>query len=549
MIQKLNLISRIDKSCVVLGAGNRDKNEIQIAIRNDSGEPVKFSGFGNRGDVFLYISVGREAEDLVADREEANKITMEKIPDKWKQKKSYEEKSYVKNKLIIDFELPGEIFDPNEEKIITLKNFESNTDPGKVKIKVEVTISGYESYEQPLEVEKELPEFQLLYFDADPPYIITEEDKQTFVLRWNTIKAGKVILKKNNVELKSFIEGEDFNDGEKHEYTEEKPSILALYELVAEDKNQSSNKESKNLTVQVLEKGWHKMNFECYGYPSALCNMNDVKLFGIFIKVNKASLYSSEYPLSVWKPVYAEPPAEMYTSPAVCFDSKLWLVGGSTADPDKCSRKVYCYENGLWRAINNVPKEFTARMGHTCVVFKKKLWALGGLDDRGNALNEVWSLGTDGKWQKYNDASWEPRCMFAATVFKEKIWIYGGAKLPFGESLNDLWFSDDGENWSNYAPRPTEEKPIGCALQAIENKLNVLGSFEKNSTIVARRFVLDESYERWDSSEITGAAWLEESKSKFSIQSVEYKKVVFVTWLDYRLCDSSRKQDLNIYVI
>jgi len=50
------------------------------------------------------------------------------------------------------------------------------TSPGKAVIEINARIDGYEPYASgPLEIEKKGQEFQLLYFEANPPYIITEE--------------------------------------------------------------------------------------------------------------------------------------------------------------------------------------------------------------------------------------------------------------------------------------------------------------------------------------------------------------------------------------
>ena len=33
-------------------------------------------------------------------------------------------------------------------------------------------------------------------------------------------------------------------------------------------------------------------------------------------------------------------------------------------------------------------------MGHACAVFDGKMWILGGMDEDGNTLSDVWCLGT-----------------------------------------------------------------------------------------------------------------------------------------------------------
>ena len=85
--------------------------------------------------------------------------------------------------------------------------------------------------------------------------------------------------------------------GKKFIYEEDKPTFTTVYKLVVID--QDDKRKIEELTVQVLAPGWHKIAFPRRGYPTVFCNMNDAKLYGIFKKDGKASLYSSIYPLSI----------------------------------------------------------------------------------------------------------------------------------------------------------------------------------------------------------------------------------------------------------
>jgi len=563
----LTLESKVKESNVTLGDGNRDRNKIVIQIANSSDESVSFSGFGSRGEITLTVFVGTRAEDLVGTAEESVAITIDE-PGDWKDKTCKK----LDNQAVWTFRLPKKAFQPKDIKTITIRNFECCTDPGNAKIKVGASISGYDDYEIILEVEKLAETFQLLYFKADPPYIITERDKQDFTLCWNTIEAGKVILYKNNIKLEAFeenVSSENFKNGQEFKFKEDKPSFTTVYKLVAQDNNDPKNTKEKTLTVQVLAAGWHKINFSQYGYPTVICNMDNVKLYGIFKKNGKASLYSSVYPLSVWNLENADVPPisdeddslRMETSPAVCYKNKLWLVGGGAADPDTCSRKVFCYEDGSWSdKSEKVPVEFTARMGHSCVVFKKKIWVLGGYDKNHNALKEVWSFDSDGNWNnKYPLAGWSKRCMFAATVYDGMIWLYGGVNDPVGGTpMNDMWTSSDGKNWNSYGGEPDNEegppllpgegKPIACTLLQVNKKLHLLGAFWRDASVRATKFVLEDSQKRWRTSEIPEAAWLDQMEGNFKLLSAEYKGMVYLTWIDYSAEDTPKSLSLNIYV-
>lgn len=191
-------------------------------------------------------------------------------------------------------------------------------------------------------------------------------------------------------------------------------------------------------------------------------------------------------------------------------------------------------------------------MGHACVVFQQQVWVLGGMDANGNALNEVWSCDAPGKWTRHAPTAWSPRCMHAATVFQNKIWIYGGVTAPFGDPLEDLWTSRDGTTWERYTTIPHDAgkpigKPLGCALQVVNGKLHLLGSFRNETTLRSRQFILEEAQQTWRVSEIQDAqSWHQQGGNTFSLLSTEYKGLVFLRSLNYQTADNPT--GLQVYV-
>jgi len=135
----------------------------------------------------------------------------------------------------------------------------------------------------------------------------------------------------------------------------------------------------------------------------------------------------------------------MATSPAVCLANQLWLVGGSTADSRNFSIKSGCIRRKPGGVSKPTPRGRSAWA--RCVVMQNRAWVLGGFDANGNALKEVWSCGANGDWKKHAVPAWPARCMHAAIVFDSKMWIYGGVTEPFGDPLDDMWTSSDGETW------------------------------------------------------------------------------------------------------
>ena len=547
----LPITCEIDKSNVnvKVGSGKRGDNKIVVTVTNTSAESISFSGLGAKGTFSIAISIGKGPENLVATSDESTAITIQ-APKNW----GANPYNNSNGQATWSYRLPKQLLEGGKAAQLTLTKFESHTDPGRAKITIGAKISGYDEYKTTLEVEKKAEQFDLLYFMADPPYIITNEDKNNFKLQWNVVKAQRAVLYGNNAQLKQFQEVE-FQSGKTFIYKNEKPSLTTTYKLVVNDKKNESNEKEQTLTVQVLTPGWYSVDFP-YGYPAVLCSMDGIKLYGIFINQGKAGLYSSEYPYAGWTLVNRHVPDGMETSPAVYFHNKLWLVGGSTANPDIRNNEIWCYERdrGEWKKQKGAP--WTARMGHACVVLDKRLWVLGGNDETGTSVNDIWAAEPKEeqlKWTKkpYKAPLWEPRCMFAATVVNnKKIWIYGGVTAPFSDPLDDMWSSENGESWKRYETIPKDNndpigKPIGSTLQVIKNKLNLIGSFRRGTIVTPRKFILEEAQKSWQGSVIE-QPWYGQEGNTFSLLSVQHKGLIFLRSLDYRTHDNPTK--LYMYV-
>ena len=539
---------------VEVGSGKQTTNKIVLKVTNTSTDPIEFSGPGKSGKLSIKISIGSGPKNLVETSEVSTAIKIE--ASSWAGGIS---QTIVDNYATWVIELPRSVLNKNGTTRLTMTNFESHTDPGTAKITISANISGYDKYNIDLDVEKKTSSFDLLYFSSDPICIVTTEDKRKFKLLWNAVDAKCASLFNNAALLEEFTWNEE-NSGQRYEYhLKEVPSFTTVYKLVVYKDTERKEAESKEkqLTVTVVD-GKNSVDFsKAYGYPAVLCS-NDVRVYGIFIKDGKAGLYSSEHGYAGWRPEKGAVPTGMETSPAVWFGSKLWLVGGSTVNSEVRNQAVWSYDNkaGEWREHKGAP--WTPRMGHACVVFDKKLWVLGGNDETGTSLNEVWhaELLENGelKWNPINvSGQWQPRCLFAATVYNQQIWIYGGATEPLSDPLKDMWVSDsDASSWTRYENIPKDGndsigKPIGVTLQVIGvgvgERLNLIGSFRSETSIRQRRYVLNERQQSWELSEVTQTAWTWDGQEStpFSLLSVTLKGLVLLRSLDDRTDNNPTK--------
>ncbi len=548
-LKTLPLSCTIVEANVKVGSGTKGTNTIVIQITNTDTAPITFAGIGAKGELALAISTGHGREHLTT-LEDGVALTITQNPNRW----ALNPRKTLKGQLIWSFTLSKPVLEPKAGLRLTLSNFESHVDPGPATMTISAKISGYTDYTNMLSVEKKDEHFDLLYFTADPPYLITDEDKRNFTLRWNTVKARRAVLYGyNRVTLKTFDSGDEgCRSGTPYAYTKEPLwAPTTSYELEITDAANDGNSISSKVSVQMLSSGWYPVTLP-YGYPAVLCSMNNVHLYGIFVKEGKASLYTSEYPYAKWMLTNEAVPEGMSTSPAVCWKNRLWLIGGGAADPKLRNREIWCYDGnaGTWKQHPQPP--WTSRMGHACVIMNDQLWVLGGNDETGTSLNDVWVATLNGDilaWQKQDAVpGWKPRCMFAATTVQGekdyKLWIYGGLTEPFSDPFEDLWSWDSrGKTWQRYPTIPQDDngnpigKPIGAALTVLNGQLHLFGSFRNGTMVEQSQCILREGQQTWGIKKVS-PGWNEQQDNTFSLVAVQYKGLVFLRSLDYRTRDN-----------
>lgn len=125
--------------------------------------------------------------------------------------------------------------------------------------------------------------------------------------------------------------------------------------------------------------------------------------------------------------------------------------------PDSQSTPKYEWEKVTLTA------PFAARDGAGALVYKNKMWFLGGWNPSDKVHfpricnNEVWNSSDGLQWQliKPNTfldrnfdvtSDWEGRHTAGYAVYKNKMWIIGGDANQ-GNYQNDVWSSTDGKTW------------------------------------------------------------------------------------------------------
>ena len=154
---------------------------------------------------------------------------------------------------------------------------------------------------------------------------------------------------------------------------------------------------------------------------------------------------------------------------SVVFKDKIWILGGWAGGSDLDGlNDVWCSSDGVHWSEATSNAEWSGRFGHAAVVFKNKIWILGP--------NDVWNSEDGIHWKKVvSNPEWAPRKRHTAVVFQDKIWIIGG--LASGEWLNDVWNSEDGIHWTQVVSNAPWSGRASHSSVVFKDKIWVMGGW------------------------------------------------------------------------
>ena len=295
------------------------------------------------------------------------------------------------------------------------------------------------------------------------------------------------------------------------------------------------------------------------------------KLYAI-VKSNEdpedAFLWFTEhgYTYEDWKQVVdgtnepAKIPLAFAGCPGVVFQEKLWLMGGSSYDPEFISKQVgyYSFAKNAWiRDVEGTdgesakwPEEMGERMGHSIVVSpdRKQVWVMGGYDRSGGAKKDMWAF-NGMKWDRLDDPSWEPRCLFGAAASPDSIWIGGGFATPGGATRDSIWKWDGKNGWQKVAPSLSPTSHLGeedakqycaCTCAFLDDTLYFFATYydPRESTYESGIFSVFRGSGQWNKAKITGVTsdWALET-DYCNLASVVYKNRIYTRRLARGMLD------------
>jgi outer membrane protein assembly factor BamB len=168
---------------------------------------------------------------------------------------------------------------------------------------------------------------------------------------------------------------------------------------------------------------------------------------------------------------------------SVVFDDKMWVLGGWLGGWGHAGDK-----NDVWYSTDGVnwtqataSAAWSEREGHTSVVFDNRMWVIGGgyhwYSDY-CYLHDVW-YSTDGvSWTRAtSSAGWSGRCGHTSVVFDNKMWVLGGNDTISGADRNDVWYSTDGASWTQATAQAGWSGRDGHTSVVFDNKMWVIGGY------------------------------------------------------------------------
>ena len=144
---------------------------------------------------------------------------------------------------------------------------------------------------------------------------------------------------------------------------------------------------------------------------------------------------------------------------ALVFKDRMWLLGGwNPGDkvhfPLICNSEVWSSADGIAWTLENPHAPWEGRHTAGYVVHDGRMWIVGGDCNQGHYQNDVWSSADGIHWELANDrVPWAPRALHYTLAFNGRIWVMGGQTLPEFAGAdevfhNDVWSSADGISWT-----------------------------------------------------------------------------------------------------
>lgn len=131
---------------------------------------------------------------------------------------------------------------------------------------------------------------------------------------------------------------------------------------------------------------------------------------------------------------------------AVVFNDRIWMLGGGLWHPEHvATNDVWCSEDGEHWTQVTAAAPWAPRLWFTAVVYRGRLWVMGGWSKEHGNFGDVWTSADGKEWTELKSGViWKARHEHSAYVFKDRIWVAGGHAEPLN---SEVWTLELPEGW------------------------------------------------------------------------------------------------------
>lgn len=153
-----------------------------------------------------------------------------------------------------------------------------------------------------------------------------------------------------------------------------------------------------------------------------------------------------------WTPITGPMPWSGRTAAGcVVFKDRVWIMGGM--QDGKRRNDVWSSADGLnWRQETAAAPWSRRQLHDNVVVHDGMIWVIGGGIQNYHpwkVYRDVWRSPDGVQWEQVTDnAPWEGRNWASCLVYHGRMWLLGGFRAePRWANFNDVWYSTDGADW------------------------------------------------------------------------------------------------------
>lgn len=122
-----------------------------------------------------------------------------------------------------------------------------------------------------------------------------------------------------------------------------------------------------------------------------------------------------------------------------------------------------------------VSRTLPKRVFYAAASFRGAMWMLGGFDGSRECA-DVWRSVDGLKWERVVErAPWSARSSPKAVVFRDRLYLLGGGVID-GPNSNDVWSSADGITWVRECEAIAPESPFGYSPVVFDDRIWLVGA-------------------------------------------------------------------------